>query len=291
MLIDLQVHSTYSDGYLTPGGLAKFLHSNGVKIAALTDHNTVGGLGEFREACKKYGIKTIPGLELYVKLNGKKFNLLWFNFNEENPELHKLLRDSQARRRGKARKILNKLRDIGFAIDTEKILDKHNHYIPVNHVVDDLWAINKNKLKIKKELDNPSPREEEIIRAFFYNKDIGKMEESHINIERVVRLRKKIGGQLVLNHPGKYGHITRAFLEKLKKMGIDGIELISPHHSIGFMLYIQSIADELGFITTGGSDFHKFEARKTGLTNSWQYFKIELDKLRGIKKILNKVNR
>lgn len=286
MLIDLQVHSTYSDGYLTPSELAKFLHSNGVRVAALTDHNTIGGLGEFREACKKHQIKTIPGLELYVKLNGKKFNLLWFNFNEESPELHKLLRDSQARRRGRARKILNKLKSIGFAINPEKILDKYNHYIPVNHVVDNLWASSQNKLKIKKELNNPSPREEEIIRAFFYNKDIGRMEESYMNIERVIKLRKKIGGQLVLNHPGKYGHITRAFLEKLKKMGIDGIELLSPHHSVGFTMYIQFIADELGFITTGGSDFHKFESRKTGLTHSWQYFKIEIDKLKGVKKII-----
>src|SRR3989344_1900136 len=279
MLIDLQVHSTYSDGYLTPSELAKFLHSNGIKIAALTDHNTIGGLGEFREACKKYQIKAVSGLELYVKLNGKKFNLLWFNFNEESPELHKLLRDSQARRRGRARKILNELKSVGFSINTEKILDKYNHYIPVNHIVDDLWANSQNKLKIKRELNNPSPREEEIIRAFFYNKEIGRMEESYMNIERIIRLRKKIGGHLILNHPGKYGHITRAFLEKLKKMGIDGIEILSPHHSVGFTMYIQSIADELGFITTGGSDFHKFESRKTGLTHSWQYFKIEIDKL------------
>ncbi|MBU4375047.1 PHP domain-containing protein, partial [Patescibacteria group bacterium] len=64
MLIDLQLHSTYSDGYLTPTELAGFLAKQGVKIAALTDHNTVGGLDEFRQACRACKIKPITGVEL-----------------------------------------------------------------------------------------------------------------------------------------------------------------------------------------------------------------------------------
>ena len=99
MLIDLQLHSTYSDGYLTPAELVSFIAKQGVKAAALTDHNTVGGLGEFERACRARGIKPITGMELYVKLDNKKFNLLWFNFDDKNPELHKMLRAAQIRRR------------------------------------------------------------------------------------------------------------------------------------------------------------------------------------------------
>lgn len=285
MLIDLQTHSTYSDGYLSPSELAAFLAKNGVKVAALTDHNTIGGLGEFRAACKKHNIKAITGLELYVKLNNKKFNMLWFNFNEQSPELHELLRDSQARRRGKVRRILTKLNELGFAINIDKILDKYNHYIPVNHIIDEILAIRQNEKKIEAELGS-NPREEEIIRQYFYNKEIGKMAESYTNVERIVKLRKKIGGQLILNHPGKYNNLKRSFWEKLKELGFDGAEILSPHHSIGAVLYAQHLADELNFITTGGSDFHKFEKRKNGTTNSWQYFKIESSLLKGIKKII-----
>ena len=123
MLIDLQLHSTYSDGYLTPSEAAKFLARESVKIASLTDHNTVGGLPEFKIACRKYGIKFITGLELYARLGNKKFNLIWYNFDYKNPLLHKLLRESQIRRRGMARIALEKLIQIGLKIDKNKILD------------------------------------------------------------------------------------------------------------------------------------------------------------------------
>ena len=60
--IDLQFHSTYSDGSLTPTKLVNFLAKQKIKVASLTDHNTVAGLDEFFSACKKKEIKTISGI-------------------------------------------------------------------------------------------------------------------------------------------------------------------------------------------------------------------------------------
>ena len=138
MLIDLQLHSTYSDGYLTPTELADFLLKNKVEVASLTDHNTVGGLDEFKLACRKNGIKPIAGMEIYVKLNHKKFNLLWYNFDDKNPGLHKLLRLSQVRRRNQIRRALIKLKKLGLIINENKILDKYGHYISLNHIIKDI---------------------------------------------------------------------------------------------------------------------------------------------------------
>jgi hypothetical protein len=135
MLIDLQTHSTYSDGVMTPTELANFMASLNVKITALTDHNTVGGLDEFKNTCRKKGIKAINGVELYSRLGHKKFNLLWYNFDKNDPGLHDLLRYIQQKRRNKARLILNKLKKKGYEIDTEKTLDQFNHYIPINGLV------------------------------------------------------------------------------------------------------------------------------------------------------------
>lgn len=285
MLIDLQLHSTYSDGYLTPSELAQKLFKQKIKVASLTDHNTVSGLMEFRHECKKYGIKTIPGLELYVKLNNKRFNLLWFNFNYKNPELHKMLRNSQARRRAKVRAMFQKLNKLGFKISTDAILDKYNHYAPINHIIDDILKNKTNRDKIKNDLGH-SAREEEIIRKYFFNKNIGRMNESYINIKHVVALREKIGGQLILNHPGKYNHLQKQFLHKLKELKIDGLEVMSPHHSIGATLYAQFIAMQLGFIMTGGSDFHRYEGNKAPIQSSWEFFKIDSKLLPGVNKIL-----
>jgi len=286
MLIDLQLHSNYSDGYLTPTEVAKFIANQGVKIASLTDHNTVGGFGEFRRACRGYKIKPIVGLELYTKLGGIRLNLLWFNFDEKDASLHDLLRSSQIRRKIKIRRILKKLAKRGFKIDINKILDKYTHYIPLNHVVDDVWAIPANQAKIKRELKIKNPREGEIIGEYFRNKDISILRESYTDIKKILALRKKIGGQLVFNHPGKHDQLRRKLLEKLKKLGVDGLEVISPHHSIGAVMYAQAMARELDFITTGGSDFHRHEGENLPIQNSWQYLKVDSKYLRGVNKII-----
>lgn len=286
MLIDLQIHSTYSDGYLTPTEAAKFLASNGVKIAALTDHNTVGGLDEFKRACRKYAVKPITGVELYAKLNHIKFNVLWFNFDDKHPELHKLLRESQQRRRGRVRNILKKLAISGYRINIDKTLDKYNHYVPINHLAGDIYSNSYNRAKTKKILGIKNPREEDIIKTYFQDKKIGVIHETYLDINRILKLRKKIGGQLVLNHPAKYGYINVDFVKQLKKMRIDGIEVLSPHHSLGAVMYIQNLAYDMGFIEIGSSDFHLHEDKRFLLRNSWQYFKIDSKYLKGIEKII-----
>lgn len=286
MLIDLQFHSTYSDGYLTPTQLVDIIAMHGIKVAALTDHNTVAGLYEFRNACKKKQIKPITGIELYAKLNNSKFNVLWYNFDDERPELHNLLRQTQIKRRGNVRRIVKNLIKGGFKINLNKFLDNHTHYVPINHLVDEIWAHSTNRALIKKELKLKNPREEDIIMKVLKNKSFSILRESRVDINRIIALKKKIGGQLVFNHPGKHGYVRREFIQKVRKLGIEGIEVMSPHHSVGAVTFFQYIADEMGFIPTGGSDFHRNEGKKYLVQNSWDYYKIDSKYLKGIEKII-----
>lgn len=287
MRIDLQLHSTYSDGYYSPTQLADFIVKKGVKIASLTDHNTISGLDEFKNECKKNKIKFIPGLELYVKLNGRKFNILWYNFNCSDPDLHMLLRETQIRRRARVRHILERLVKLdGFKLDIDKIIDSYNHYVPINHVIDDLLKNIYNRKIISKIIGRSDFREGDIIHEFFRSERYGYLRESYVDVKRVIRIRKKVGGQLIYNHPGKYGKIKEDFVAKLKDLGFDGIELLSPHHSLGAIMYIQFLAKKLNLITTGGSDFHKPEGSYSSLQNSWDYFKIDSEYLRKINRII-----
>ncbi len=286
MLIDLQLHSTYSDGYLTPTELARFIAKNGVKAAALTDHNTVGGLHEFRKACREKNIKPVTGLELYVRINGRRFNLLWFDFDDTSAALHDILRDSQKRRRGRAREALLQLVRRGFKLDVEKTLDEYTHYIPINRMIDDILALPVNKKKIKRELGASNPREEEVISHYFKNNKIVRLKESYIDIDRIFRLRKKIGGRLILCHPAKFGFVSRDFLAKMKKAGMDGLEVLSPHHSVGAVMYLQQQAREFDLIETGGSDFHRFEGGGYPIQSSYDYFRIDSKLLRRVDRII-----
>lgn len=288
MLIDLQLHSTYSDGYLTPAEVAEFAHKLGLKAAALTDHNTVGGVHEFKKVCDQYGITGITGIELYVKLNNKKFNVLWYNFDETNGELHDVLRGSQLRRRKLFRAALERLLRHGLKFDINKIIDKYNHYVPLNHVIDDILEDKKNLALVKKELNQKKISENDMIGKYLRNKNVGKLENSYLDISRIFRLRKKIGGQIVLCHPAKHHYIKKDYILKLKKLGLDGIEVLSPHHSYGAVTQLQEISSELDLIETGGSDFHRFEGNNQLIQKSWDYYKIKASSLKNIEKIIGK---
>ena len=286
MLIDLQFHSTYSDGYLTPAELAKFMAERRVKVASLTDHNTLSGLAEFRRACGRFKIKPVTGLELYVNLKARKMNLLWYNFDESSPDLRALLRETQIRRRERARAMLEKLKRRGFILDVDRIIDSYNHYVPLNHLISDIMAEPKNMAKMRRETGLKLPREEDIVGAYFRNRNIGYLRESYIDIGRVLRLREKIGGQIILNHPAKHNYIRKELWVKLKSIGVDGVEMLSPHHSIGAVMYIQQLSRDLDFITTGGSDFHRFEGYGHRLQDAWQYFCVRTRYLRRINEII-----
>ncbi len=290
MRIDLQIHSTYSDGYLSPTELAKFIARDKIKVASLTDHNTVRGTYEFKKACEKLNIKAITGMELYVKLNNHRFNILWYNFDETNPKLHAMLRESQRRRRQQMRNILIRMKKQGFKINVNAIIDKYNHYVPINHIIDDVIAIPANLRLIKKHLKLKTPRESDIINEYFHNKKMCPvLRNSYINIKRVLHLRKKIGGQIILCHPAKNSYINKNYWQKFKKLGFDGIEMMSPHHSYGAIMYIQHLAREFNFIETGGSDFHRLEKNGFPLQKSWDYFHINAQYLNGIDKIIGKI--
>lgn len=288
MLIDLQVHSMYSDGYLHPNELADMLKKKGVKVAALTDHNTVGGVALFQKACQKNGIKAIVGMELYVKLNHKKFNILWFNFDKDHKELHKALYDTHVRRKSNVRRILTNLRKAGFKINVEKILDRFNRYTPINHIVDEFLLQPGVMAHVKKTLKTEEPREEDIMHEYFFNPKYGVLRETYMDINRVLRLRQKIGGQIILNHPGKNNCLKQDFLQKLKKLGFDGIEVLSPHHSIGATMYAQYMARQLDFIETGGTDYHKDDTFNALIQNCYAYYQIDSKYLVGIEKIIGK---
>ena len=84
-LIDLHVHSTASDGTLTPSEIALYAKEKGLSAIALTDHDTVSGINECMEAGLKAGVTVIPGIEFSADFHGKEVHILGYYIDEENP--------------------------------------------------------------------------------------------------------------------------------------------------------------------------------------------------------------
>ena len=87
-------------------------------------------------------------------------------------------------------------------------------------------------------------------------------------------------------HPAKHHYHENSMWEKLRELGVDGLEILSPHHSYNAIMHLQRVASEYDYITTGGSDFHLEEGGNRAIKNAWQYFKIDHKMLRKIDKII-----
>lgn len=287
MLIDLQVHSIYSDGYLKPRELVDFLAREGVKVASLTDHNTLVGFEEFAQACQKAKIKAVPGIEIYTRFNNRQINVLWYNLPVDNEKVNKLLLNSQKHWENRLRQHLHKMVAKKMLVKgSEKIVDQFTNYIPTNRILDALLAIKGNRQLIEKATGEKNFREEEAIGWLFNNKKIGKLKPSCIDLKRIIKLRQELGGQLVFCHPGKSRFLKTKLVVKLKELGIDGLEVLSPHHSLGTVFYLQDLANRLNMIMTGGSDFHRFEMVDRGLLSAYDYWRADSCDLRDIGEVI-----
>ncbi len=91
IIVNLHLHSNFSDGELSPESLAAKLSAAGVRFASLTDHDTIEGLPRFQKAAKKRGISVLPGVELTTWFNGRELHLLGFGFDPEFPDLRATL--------------------------------------------------------------------------------------------------------------------------------------------------------------------------------------------------------
>ncbi|NCF75019.1 MAG: PHP domain-containing protein [Xanthomonadaceae bacterium] len=284
--IDLQFHSTYSDGSLTPTELAQFLAKYNVKIAALTDHNTVAGIDEFFVACKKFKIKPITGIEIYARYNSERLNLLFYNFDKNNPELHNFLRRTQIQRKRNVLRALKYWQEKRFNINIDRILEQYNKYLPINGIIRQIRKNPINEKKIKEDLKMNNPHEGEIIKYYFKTRNRYYLPETRVDVRRLVKLHKQVGGKVILAHPAKNGVKRKLINKLLKEKVIDGIEILSPHHTWDIISYYQHISLNFNIIFTGGSDFHGYSKYPQAIDCSWRYFKIDSKFLPNIHKII-----
>ena len=82
--IDLHVHSTASDGTLTPSQLVSLAEEKNLKAFALTDHDTTAGLQEALEASESSSVKVIPGIELSTTWLGRDVHIVGLDIDPEN---------------------------------------------------------------------------------------------------------------------------------------------------------------------------------------------------------------
>lgn len=105
---DLHIHSTASDGCLSPQQIINLAKDQGIDTIAIADHNSVDGLTEATEAGKKYGVSVIPAVELSTRFNNESIHILGYFKNEQfnSTDFKQILKLVDTHKANKVRKFL-----------------------------------------------------------------------------------------------------------------------------------------------------------------------------------------
>lgn len=121
-MIDLHLHTTASDGKLRPSALVALAARANLKIISVTDHDTVAGLSEARDAAVAHGLRLVNGIEVTAIEQGRDVHVLGYFFDPDNEALGRFLETQRADRVQRLREIGARLKTLGCDIDVETII-------------------------------------------------------------------------------------------------------------------------------------------------------------------------
>ena len=122
VLVDLHLHTTASDGRLSPAELVRLLAKQGLKQVAISDHDTTEGLEEAFAAAKEFpDMRIIPAIELSTDIPGDEVHMLGYFIRHEDEELQTILRQFRAGRLERGRMIVEKLATLGIHVEWERV--------------------------------------------------------------------------------------------------------------------------------------------------------------------------
>lgn len=245
--IDLHTHSLMSDGSMTPAEVVREAKKAGLAAIALSDHDTVDGVREAMAEGEKLGVEVVPAIEFSVQ-SETETHILGYYIDIENPKLLETLEKVIETRRFRNRETCRKLNELGFDItlaEAEAIAP--NDFIGRAHFA---------KLLADK---GYTKSVSEGFKLYLENGKYAYCGKQTLTDEEAVSLIKECGGVACVAHlhlTKKSDDELRAFLIRLKACGLDGIEGYYTEYTPEMQAKYQALAEELGLIISGGTDFH-----------------------------------
>ncbi len=242
-IADLHLHTTHSDGALSPHDLVQKARDAGLNTIAITDHDNVAALDEAIEWGRSMGVEVITGLELSVTLSEKDVHILAYFFDRKNPNLLEYLEFFRRERLKRAERIVQKLNSINISLDLHDVLEQAGiGSVGRPHIANALveqGMIGSYHEAFEKYIGVNGPAYEE---------------KYHISPADAFKLIASSGGLSFLAHPGKY--MTEVEISALIQSGLDGIEVVHPSHSPTLQEYYRGVVNHYFLLESGGSDFH-----------------------------------
>jgi 3',5'-nucleoside bisphosphate phosphatase len=242
MLIELQSHSTVSDGQLAPVVVVAEAAKAGVTTLALTDHDAVAGVPEAEEAARRVGIELVPAIEMScVHEYAEDLHICgyWVDLEKIAPACER----AQQERRERAGEIVENLRREGFELTLDDAIREAGAADSIGRP--------------------------HIARAAGATGDLGPFFEEYLvpgakafvprkwpTAQQAIELIRGAGGVAVIAHP--YWDISEPHEvdDLIRSLGADGIETFYPSHSREQTAHLLELCEQLNLTSTGSSDYH-----------------------------------
>lgn len=240
---DLHIHSTASDGQMSPEQVIREAVELKLSFVALTDHDTVAGMEEALQAARDQPIEVVTGVELTTAFRERECHLLAYQFDPQDVGMRELLAHNQYARVERAKWIIGQLQKKGFELDIDEVMAEANgRNVGRPHIAEIL----------RKKGYIGSIREAFI--RHLSDEALGPIKNRYRDTKEVIGSIKAAGGVAILAHPGRLYSDTE--LQAFVKAGIDGLETIHPSHRYDTQKKMEAFAEQHGLLMTGGSDFH-----------------------------------
>lgn len=244
--IDLHTHSTFSDGTFTPSQLVKYAEEKGLKAFALTDHDTTEGIKGAKSI--ETNVEVISGVEISTRYDKKEIHIVGLYVNENDADLNKQLKYYREKRVTRNFEILEKLNSLGVNITIDDVREScTGDVISRAHIA---------KALVSKGFVGSYT---EAFDRYLGDNKCAYVPRETLNYEESMELITKAGGVPVLAHPLLY-KMSDTNLEnmmvKLRQKGLKAVEVYYSTHSNSDTQHIMAMANRVGLIYSGGSDFH-----------------------------------
>ena len=275
LCIDLHCHSTASDGALSPTDLVSRAAERGVTHLALTDHDTIAGLAEARNAAAEKGLEIIPGIELSCLWKSRTIHVVGLDFDPENPAFQQALEQQNENRWARARMIADRLSKLKVPDLLERATAASGGDVPGRphfaKVLVEAEVVSNPAQAFKRHLGAGKPGD---VKAYWPE------------LSEVVQWINDAGGIAVLAHPRKY-QLTATKLRDLtadfRRAGGRAIEVSTSGQSSGDLGFLVELCRREQLLASQGSDFHfpgpawcelgRIMKMPDGLEPVWHYFK------------------
>lgn len=259
-IVDLHAHTTASDGALAPRELVRLAARQGVRVLAVTDHDSTDGLPEAMEEAARHGIEIVPGLEINCDVPGSEIHVLGY-FVQVRDEagaaaepsrqsgdwragwFQGFLREQRAERAARVHRVVERLTELGMPLTAAEVFAICGEGSPGRPHVAQAMVKRGYVKSVREAFDR-----------WLHAGGPASVPRRRLTPVEAVQVIRRAGGVPVLAHPGIAER--DAMIPELVEAGLAGIETYYPEHSVAQITAYRDTCRRFDLVATGGSDYH-----------------------------------